>query len=252
MLDTWYDRFAASEDRLQKDAGWQEFKNATITALLGGLILIMAGSSLQNAAQKMNIGEDDLAKAMQDPQLVEQARAIHRKEQAAALDRSMPSYDELKSTLAKHEGEFQVAYPDPLHGWKVPTIGIGHNLTKPTSKPLIDSLGLDYEKVKAKQQSISPQQLNAIFKSDLAVATNDAKSFVKNFNSLPKDAKLVVIDMAFNMGLEKLSGFQKFKTALENEDFKTAAKEMATSKWYGQIGDRGRDLVALMQAIPAS
>ena len=57
----------------------------------------------------------------------------------------------------------------------------------------------------------------------------------------------VLIDMAFNLGMGGLLGFQKMIEALERGDYERAADEMVNSRWYGQVGERGRRLEAMMR-----
>jgi hypothetical protein len=55
--------------------------------------------------------------------------------------------------------------------------------------------------------------------------------------------------MAFNLGLPRLKKFEKFLTALENQDFKTSAKEMEDSLWFRQVKTRGVELRDIMLSI---
>ena len=56
----------------------------------------------------------------------------------------------------------------------------------------------------------------------------------------------VLIDMCFNMGWGKLSGFKKMFAALEREDYAEAAVQMKDSKWYRDVGRRADTLIESM------
>ena len=56
----------------------------------------------------------------------------------------------------------------------------------------------------------------------------------------------VLMNMAYNLGVSGLLGFQKMLTALEAKDYATAAKEGRNSLWYQQVGARG---VRLMREL---
>lgn len=64
----------------------------------------------------------------------------------------------------------------------------------------------------------------------------------------------VLQNMVFNMGwdnprtpaLEGLSGFQQFLAAVKSGQWVTAAHQMILSRWYRQVGARGRRLEAMM------
>jgi lysozyme len=57
----------------------------------------------------------------------------------------------------------------------------------------------------------------------------------------------VLIDMAFNLGMVGLMGFKQMIEALKRGDYQAAADEMVSSKWYRQVGERGRRLEAMMR-----
>ena len=51
-------------------------------------------------------------------------------------------------------------------------------------------------------------------------------------------ARLVLLDMAFNMGVPRLLKFRKTLAAFQRGAWGEAAAEMVDSVWYGQVGDR--------------
>jgi lysozyme len=57
----------------------------------------------------------------------------------------------------------------------------------------------------------------------------------------------VVIDMAFNVGVPRLTGFKKMWAALHCGDYAEAAKEMMDSKWARQVGRRAERLSSMME-----
>ena len=48
----------------------------------------------------------------------------------------------------------------------------------------------------------------------------------------------VLANMAFNLGLPRLSNFVKFLTAVQKSDWEKASEEMMDSKWATQVGNR--------------
>jgi lysozyme len=57
----------------------------------------------------------------------------------------------------------------------------------------------------------------------------------------------VLIDMAFNLGMAGLMGFKQMIEALKRADYERAADEMVNSRWYRQVGERGRRLERMMR-----
>ena len=58
--------------------------------------------------------------------------------------------------------------------------------------------------------------------------------------------QLILIDMAFNMGVPRLCKFKKMWAAVHNEDYPTAAKEMLDSRWAKQVKGRATKLANAM------
>ena len=58
--------------------------------------------------------------------------------------------------------------------------------------------------------------------------------------------QLVLVDMAFNMGVPRLCKFKKMWAAVHEEDFATAAKEMLDSRWATQVKSRATKLANAM------
>ena len=73
------------------------------------------------------------------------------------------------------------------------------------------------------------------------------KAFV---DRLPLDAKLILLNMAYQLGVPRLLGFKKMWRALEDEDFKTAADEMRDSLWAKiQTPKRADRLASIMSDV---
>lgn len=57
----------------------------------------------------------------------------------------------------------------------------------------------------------------------------------------------VLIDMCFNLGWPRLSGFRKMLAALRVADYQAAAREMLDSQWAKQVGGRATKLAKIMR-----
>jgi len=65
------------------------------------------------------------------------------------------------------------------------------------------------------------------------------------YRNQPPGVQDALVNMAFNMGINRLVCFTKMIAALNRFDYTTAAKEALDSKWATQVGQRAKD-VALM------
>ena len=105
------------------------------------------------------------------------------------------------------------------------TIGWGHN---------IEDLG------------ISGAVAELMLSEDVAVAY-DAAMTMDYWDSLNPARQDCITNMIFNLGLPRFMGFKNMNAALFLGDYEMAADEMENSKWYTQVGDRGRELEAQMR-----
>lgn len=139
----------------------------------------------------------------------------------------------VKEDLVRHEGYVAEIYLDTE---QLPTFGIGHLVTEddmehgwPVGTPVTDERILD------------------VFHKDCDVAYSDACALVLNFAGQAPDAQRVLVNMAFNLGRNRLSKFQKMLKAVNEGKYLVAANEMIDSKWYSQVGHRSKELVDIMK-----
>jgi lysozyme len=152
--------------------------------------------------------------------------------------------------ITQHEGFVPNVYPDPVHGWSVPTVGTGFNLNESWIRNAMTNLGIDPAAVQAGTRAITAAENAAILEVGITQAANDAASLVDNFATLPAEKQGVLVDMAYNLGKPRLSGFTNMIAAVEANDFDRAADEMVNSNWYNQTGDRAKALTKTMREDP--
>jgi len=131
-------------------------------------------------------------------------------------------YIKLRELLEKHEGYRNMPYVDSVGKT---TIGIGHNLT---------DLGLSDDVIE-RQYSI-----------DVGNAIDDCTKLINDFFGHPELVQVVICNMMFNLGYNRLKKFHKFIAALERHDYRLASIEMLDSKWADQVGNRAIELSEIM------
>ena len=97
------------------------------------------------------------------------------------------------------------------------TIGIGRNLD---------------------DRGISVDEAMVMLQNDIKIVQEELTSMWSWVEDLPPRAKLVLYDLAFNMGVPALSNFQNMLKDLENENWEGAAKNLLDSKYAEQVGRR--------------
>jgi len=68
-------------------------------------------------------------------------------------------------------------------------------------------------------------------------------------DTLPLDAKLILLNMSYQLGVPRLLQFRKMWAALESGDFATAAIEMRDSLWNRQTPNRSNKLASIMEQV---
>lgn len=81
-----------------------------------------------------------------------------------------------------------------------------------------------------------------MLENDLERAIVAAQRIFPTFDSLSDERQEVLVNMAFNLGEWRLSGFIKFRRAIIGENWVRAKREMLDSRWANQVGERAREL----------
>lgn len=130
--------------------------------------------------------------------------------------------ERLHESLRIHEG--LVLKPYTCTAGKL-TIGIGHNL----------------------DNGITAKQAYLLLEEDIAICQKELDRYFPGWDSHDDARQNVLIEMCFNMGAPRLTGFKKMWAALANHDYKTAAAEMLDSQWAKQVGQRAITLSKQMR-----
>lgn len=131
--------------------------------------------------------------------------------------------DRLKLILTRHEGLRLKPYK--CTSGKL-TIGIGRNL---------ENVG------------ISESEAIFLLENDIRRAYGGVKTIIPNFIILNDVRQEVLVNMCFNLGVNRLSKFKKMIKAIKVMDFEKASVEMLDSLWAKQVGRRSKELSKAMK-----
>lgn len=215
-----------------------------ISAILS--LLAISGMNMPGLAEEYHENPQKITQQVQQVQQQETQPPIAEPvEQSQETGASYQLNDTLSGMITEHEGHRSKVYRDSKG---IPTIGIGFNLQRGDAAQKLSEIGVDINDV-LKGKELTHQQINTLFEDDLHTAIEDARRFLPNFDEQPEMVKNIVTDMSFNLGLTRLSKFNNFRKALIRNDYQTAANEMVDSQWYGQVGNRSKELVSIMKGI---
>jgi lysozyme len=142
-------------------------------------------------------------------------------------------YNELKERIKEHEGYRNTIYLDSLNK---ATIGYGHLVTSE-----------DPYKI---NQEYSKEELDAQFEADFQTAKAHTEKLINGNNvaELLFNAKCVLIEMVFQLGIGGVSKFKKMWSALQKQDYNKASIEMLDSRWAKQTPSRANSLASIMKS----
>lgn len=134
----------------------------------------------------------------------------------------------LSKQLEIDEGKRPKMYLDTVGKW---TAGVGRNIS---------------------DRAFSEDEIQLMLSNDINLAAKDVRQLVPGFDNLDDVRQEVLVNMSFNLGYGRLSGFKKFIAAVNSSEFATASLEMLDSKWAKQVGARAVRLSNAMRTGVAS
>ena len=129
---------------------------------------------------------------------------------------------DIKEQLIKHEGLRLDIYEDSVGKM---TIGVGRNI---------------------EDKGITRDEAMTMLDNDIREVEDQVNHF-RWFDTLSEVRRRVVIDMVFNLGINRFKGFKKTIAHIAAGDYEGASKEMLDSKWSKQVGVRAETLSRMMR-----
>lgn len=129
----------------------------------------------------------------------------------------------LVSQLRRHEGLRLKPYRDTVGKL---TIGVGRNL---------DDVGISHD------------ESDVLLANDMARAESDLRRTLPWFDGLDSVRQAALVNMAFNLGMVRLLGFQRALRAMAAEDYTRASAEFLDSKWARQVGQRAVEVAGMIR-----
>lgn len=139
----------------------------------------------------------------------------------------MLNFQRLERQIMHDEGFSSEPYLDTVG---VPTIGYG-------------ATSLLGNRVTLETPKISLEAAREALRGHLYGALINAQQLFKTFDMLHGVRQEALVNMAYNLGRNRLSLFKDLIAATENLDYPAMAEAAKDSKWYGQVGHRANRIV---------
>jgi lysozyme len=142
--------------------------------------------------------------------------------------------ERLRQQLKKHEGVRQFVYDDAsgnlineacfVRG--KPTIGVGRNLA---------------------DRGLADDEIDYLLDNDINDCIAEAQKKFRWFEALDPVRQAAVVELVFNLGLTRLSGFKKFLNFMNEHRYTQAAGELLDSLWAKQVKGRAITIAQMIQ-----
>lgn len=142
----------------------------------------------------------------------------------------------LRDELVRDEGLRLQAYTD-TEG--IITIGIGHNLR-------VDPNYHDVPADELLEMRITEDEAYEMFGRDIALVYDAVARHIPWIDQLDDVRQRVILNMAFNLGIDGLLGFGRMLAAAKAGDYDEAGIQMVRSRWFKQVKDRAQRLRYMM------
>lgn len=96
-------------------------------------------------------------------------------------------------------------------------------------------------------RGISERQADLILRDQLIECVVDLREIFPSWYLFTDHRHIALIDMMFNLGRARFVGFRKMIAAIKAHDWGKAADEAKDSRWYNQVGKRGRRVVYMLR-----
>ncbi len=134
--------------------------------------------------------------------------------------------EQITKQLRRDEGVEKSAYQDSLGYW---TIGVGR---------LID---------KRKGGRLRDNEIDFLLSNDIDEVEEALEARISFYKGLDEARRGVLLNMAFNLGIDGLLAFKNTLSLVGAGKYKEASVEMLKSKWASQVGDRAKRLSKQME-----
>jgi lysozyme len=156
----------------------------------------------------------------------------------------LQNYDLIKS-IKKHEGFSKYPYIDPIIAAYPQLIGISEeemNLIKKYFDKLRVTFGIGFT-------FITLSEADMVLQNRINTIKLELQNKLDYFDTLPKTIQNVLIEMAYQLGINGLMSFKKTLNYCKQKNYDKMADEMLNSKWAEQTPERAKELSKIVKGL---
>jgi len=96
---------------------------------------------------------------------------------------------------------------------------------------------------------ITQAEAEILLFNDIKNALNDLKIIFTDFEELPEQIQIVLVNMRFQLGSGGFRQFKQMIQACKMRQWHTMANQMRKSKWYTQTPGRAEELASIVESV---
>jgi len=152
------------------------------------------------------------------------------------------NYKYLVLSIKQNEGFKSKPYIDPLAKKEIPKDELA------IIEKYWDKLNITIGNGRCLQTNpLTVKENDYLMKQDILKNNKELFENIKFYANLPDHVRNVLIEMAYQLGVNGLLKFKKTLEHINNKDFEKASMEMLNSKWAKQTPNRAKTLSNLMK-----
>jgi lysozyme len=154
------------------------------------------------------------------------------------------NYD-LIDSIKKHEGFNKYPYIDPIIAAYPELVGISKeemDLIKKYFDKLRVTFGIGFT-------FITMSEADMVLQNRINTIKLELQNKLDYFDTLPKEIQDILVEMAYQLGVNGLLKFKKTLKLLKQRKYKEASIEMLKSKWAEQTPTRAKELSKIVKGL---
>lgn len=166
---------------------------------------------------------------------------------------------QVESDLDRHEGFREFAYPDPLSAlfrrhprakWgfrpaELIMAELGEIGNERDGRPW--TVGHGFTHGVRPSSRISKEASLQRLEAEILKHVKILDDLIPEWRDMPLFAQTVLVNMAYNMGHNRLSKFAPTLAVMKQKKWGRAARRLKNTLWYKQVGSRARELIARLE-----
>ena len=101
--------------------------------------------------------------------------------------------------------------------------------------------------IEIEQHGLSEKEARLLLQQRVQDVIDEVNNNYPFMRTQPVPIQRAIYNMAYNLGITRLSKFKKMIAAIESGNYDQAGEEAKDSQWYNQVGNRAERIVILLK-----